>query len=88
MIKNKKAFSAALFYVGLGSLALLTMYPSDILSNESLKDFSPLLVLLTLPTNFISFGIRYSTPDSCVPVIITQLTFFVIWYKFLKSWFK
>ena len=78
MIKNKKAFWIAFFYVGVASLVLLTMYPKDILYNENFNDFTLLLLLLTFPANIISFGIRYGSSDTYIPVIITQLIFFII----------
>jgi hypothetical protein len=81
MIENSKAFWFALGYVGLGSLALLTMFPKDIFYT----DYSVILVLLTIPTNIISLGIRYSCKDCFIYIILSQLLFLLIWYKILKS---
>jgi hypothetical protein len=88
MIKNKKAFWIAFFYVGIASLVLFTMYPKDILYNEKFNDLNFLLLLLTFPANVISFGIRYGSSETYIPVIVTQLVFFSLWYKFLESRIK
>ena len=58
MIENKKAFWLSFLCVGFGSLVLFTMmFPTDYLYNE---DLSPILMLLTLPFTFLSFGFLYT----------------------------
>jgi hypothetical protein len=84
MVLNKKAFKVASLYVGIGSVVLGALFPSDLLYNE----YSYLLLIITFPTNFVSLMIRYSCNDCTVYVIITQCIFFIIWYSILKSRLK
>ena len=84
MTLNKKAFRIACLYVGVGSIVLMTLFPSDLLYYE----YSYLLILPTLPTNIVSLMIRYSCNNCLIYVILTQFIFLLIWYWILKFQLK
>ncbi len=84
MINNKKALFAALFYVGFGSMVLLMLFPNDIFYNE----YAIFLLIITLPTNFLSTAIRYSCTDCNFIIILVQFLFLIIWYKFFSKRIK
>jgi hypothetical protein len=60
---NKKALFISLiisfFYVGLGTLSLLALYPSSPIYG----DWAFYIMLFTLPVSFIGFGIIYAEPN-------------------------
>ena len=81
---NKKAFAIALLYVGLGSIAVMSIFPNDIFYSE----YSFLLILVTFPTNILSLMVRYSCADCFIYIGFVQIAFLGIWYMILKSIFN
>jgi len=79
----KKSFIISIAYVGLGTLSVLSVYPSS----PTYGLWSIWGCLLTLPVNFISFGIEFTDSNAFTSVIITQtFVLFIFWlivYKIL-----
>jgi len=84
----KNALSISFFYVGLGTVSVLSVYPDSLLYG----DWIYIGLLLTLPVSVISFGVMYADPDGYLLVLIVQVvTFFVfgfILYRYLLNRYK
>jgi len=84
---SKKAYYnslvISLLYVGVGTISVLCLYP------PYYADWVLLAALLTIPVNFISFGLMYSDSGNWLLVLPIQLVvFFLTWllvYKWLKK---
>jgi len=79
--RNTLAFWISLIYVGLGTLSVCSLYPSDFFFG----DWTLWGVLITLPVNIISSGYRYGQAEPIYPVFIIQTVVFVLTFWFLKS---
>ena len=67
----------SLAYVGLGTLSVLSLYPSFPLSGE----WAWIGVIVTFPVSFIGFGIAYMEPDNYVTILLIQLLVFgLFWF--------
>jgi len=80
-MKKRKAllisFMISLFYVGFGTYSLLASIPSVPFHNE----WSAFGLLLTLPVNFIAFGIAFSINKSLNLILLIQVFMFLLfWY--------
>jgi hypothetical protein len=72
-----KSLIIAIVYVGLGTISVLSMYPSS----PTYGAWSIYTLILTLPVSLISFGIEFTEQNALIPVIITQtIIFFLFWY--------
>jgi hypothetical protein len=70
-----KSFFISLAYVGLGTICVLSVYP------PFYRDWILVGLIITLPANFISFGIMYSNSTAYGTVLIVQLfSFFLFWF--------
>ena len=76
----RNSFLISFLYVGSGTLALLFMNLTNI--------FVLIILLLTIPVNFIGFGIAYTEQNSTLPIIIVQLVMFLLLWRILYSRFK
>jgi len=66
---RKVALIISALYVGLGTLAVCSIYGSDLLYGE----WSFILLLITFPVSFFSFMYRYAESDFLLPVFILSL---------------
>ena len=76
----RNSFLIALIYVGSGTLALLYMNMTNI--------FILIILLLTIPVNFIGFGIAYTERDSTMLIMMVQLFMFLLSWAILYKIFK
>jgi len=76
----RNSFLISFLYVGSATLALFLMNLTNI--------FVLITLLLTMPVNFISFGIAYTEKNSTLPIIIVQLGMFFLFWAILYSRFK
>lgn len=67
-----------LIYVGIGTIAILGVYPSDFFWFG--EGWSIYATLFTLPTNIISFGYRFLEADKILPVLIIQFCVLIIFW--------
>ena len=83
---DKKAFIFSFVYVGISTVFLFTVYPSDPFSFDGLYDSIIYLILsfLCLPGQLFSIGIRFADSDLIFVVLLSQLVNLVIWYYLLK----
>jgi hypothetical membrane protein len=79
-----KSFWISFFYVGIGTISLLGLYPDDFFYWE----FSLVGVFLTLPISFISFGILYSESVGHELILIIQLVMFLLFWFFTYKIFR
>jgi hypothetical protein len=81
----KISFFISLAYVGLGTISVLSIYPSSPLYGS----WVTFALIITLPVNFISVGIMYTDPTAIALILIVQLGYFLLFwfivYRFLKS---
>lgn len=81
---GRTALLISAIYVGLGTLAVCSVYPKDFLSGEWV-----LYVLgITFPVSIISFGYRYADSNSLIPVFIIQFVMFLITFLILSIFIK
>lgn len=59
-------------YVGIGTLAVCSVYPKDLFYGE----WSLNALIITFPVTIISFGYRYAEADSLLPVLLIQFIMF------------
>ncbi len=81
---HKLAFWIAFSYVGLGTLAVCSVYPADIFYGS----WSLWGLLITFPVTIISFGYRYAEADTIYPVFIIQFVMFLLTFLILSSFFR
>ncbi len=85
-----KSFFISFSYVGLGTISILSVYPHDFFS--FFGNLRVLMLLLTLPVNFISFGIRFMDDERILLVLFIQffvfLLFWLIVFKCLSKKIK
>lgn len=81
---NILAFRISLFYVGLGTLSVCSIYPDDLFYG----DWSLFGLLITFPVSIISFGYRYAEADLLYPVFFIQLIMFFLTFLILSSFIK
>ena len=71
------SFIISIVYVGFGTYSLLASIPSAPYHNE----WSVFGLLLTLPVNFIAFGIAFSISKSLNLILLIQVFMFLLfWY--------
>jgi len=63
------AFKISLFYVGLGTLSVCSIYPKDLFYGS----WSLFGLIITFPLSIVSFGYRYANADLLYPVFLIQL---------------
>jgi hypothetical protein len=66
----------SVFYVGLGTIWVLTSFGSD----RYFIDW-PFFIVITLPVTAISFAIRSGVESYLIPIIITQIGMLIITFK-------
>jgi hypothetical protein len=77
LFQFKKSLLIALVYVGLGTISVLSIYPSSPLYGS----WVIFVLFLTLPVNFISVAVMYSDSSAFESILIIQLFyFFVFWF--------
>jgi hypothetical protein len=69
----KYAYLISFFYVGLGTLSVLSVYPHDLLYGGWITYST----ILTLPVCVIGIGIRYAEPSQYLMVISIQILTFL-----------
>lgn len=78
-LKNKaykNSFYISILYVGLGTLAVLSVYPASPLSG----DWVLFALLLTLPVSVVGFGLMYADANGYLIAFLAQvITFFIFW---------
>jgi len=81
----KISFIITFFYVGLGTVCLLSMYPKDLLNGDWVIGG----LLFTLPINFISFGIMFMDKNMVTWVYLIQFCVLLFtWVSIYKLFFK
>lgn len=70
----KYSYLIAFLYVGLGTLSILSMYPDNLFFGE----WAMWGLILTLPVNFIGWGILYSDSSQQTIVILIQIVVFIL----------
>lgn len=75
-----RAFRISLFYVGLGTLSVCSIYPKDLFYGE----WSQYGLILTFPVCIISFGYRYAASNLLYPVFGIQLIMFFLTFSILN----
>ncbi len=80
----KMSFFISLAYVGLGTISVLSIYPSSPLYGA----WVVFALLITLPVNFISVGIMYTNPTASGIVVIIQVIYFLLFWLILYSILK
>lgn len=83
LVKNK-AFLISLFYVGIATFSVCSVYPKDLFYGE----WSQYGLILTFPVSVISFGYRYMDADLLYPVFIIQFIMFFLMFLILSSFIK
>jgi len=84
-LKSRKiALIISAVYVGIGTLAVCSIYPKDLFYG----DWSLITLLITFPVTIISFGYRYAEADSLLPVLIIQFVMFIFTFLFLSLFIK
>ncbi|HTJ50118.1 MAG TPA: hypothetical protein VL443_11725 [Cyclobacteriaceae bacterium] len=78
------AFTIALVYVGFGTIAVCSVYPSD----PFYDSWSEWWLLITFPVIVVSFGYRYAEAHILWPVFIIQFIMFVSVFLALSSLLK
>ncbi len=64
-------------YVGLGTIAVLGVYPSSPFNAGLLTDWG---IFFTFPVTFVSFGIAFADSSAHQQILIVQLiVFFLFW---------
>ena len=83
---DKKALILSSVYVGIATLFLFSIYPSDPFSFEGLYDSTLyyFLNLLFLPGQIFSAGIRFAESGLTFLVLLSQVVHLVIWYFLFK----
>lgn len=82
--KETKAIQIALLYVGLGTLSVCSVYPSD----PFYGSWSTFGLLITFPVSVISFGYRFAESQNLYPVFIIQLVMLLVTYLILRKILK
>src|SRR5882672_4176552 len=79
---RKYSFYFSILYVGIGTLAELSSTTSIFNENEFIEIILLIIMLITMPVCFISFGILYGEGSGAwLAVLIVQVAvFFVVWY--------
>ena len=83
--KSNRALLYSILYVGLSTIILYSMFPSDPFSIDGLRDnlFYLFLSILALPGQLFSWGIRYGGVDSksteLILVFVCQTINVIIW---------
>lgn len=84
-LKSRRiALIISALYVGLGTLAVCSIYGSDLLYGE----WSFILLLITFPVSFFSFMYRYAASDFLLPVFIIQFIVFLCTFFILSLFIK
>jgi hypothetical protein len=74
---KKISFLISVFYVGVGTLSVLSMDPDFILAG----DWAWFGYLLTLPVSIMGFAIMYTESDYVQLLIVTQsIVFLIFWF--------
>ncbi|CAD7797631.1 hypothetical protein CHRY9390_00201 [Chryseobacterium aquaeductus] len=81
---RKVALIISAIYVGLGTLAVCSIYGDDLLYGE----WSFKVLLFTFPVTFISFIYRYAEADSLIPVFLIQIIMFLLTFFLLSVFVK
>ncbi len=81
---HKIALALAFLYVGYGTLAVCSVYPSDLFHGE----WAGWSVIPTFPVTIISFGLRFADGHTLYPVFIVQSIMFVAWFYILSSFIR
>lgn len=81
---NILALRMSLFYVGLGTLSVCSIYPDDLFYGN----WSLFVLVVTFPVSIVSFGYRYAEPNLLYPVFLIQLIMFGLTFLILSSFIK
>ena len=82
--KRVLAFRIALIYVGIGTLAVCSVSPSDPLYGE----WTTTALLVTWPVSVFSFAYRYAGSQSLFPVLLIQSVVFILTFVILGAFIK
>jgi hypothetical protein len=78
-----RSFLYAFLYVLLGTIAVLSLYPSTPLHG----DWAYWALFLTFPVTVISFTVMYAESDATTIVLIVQVVMFLITWRIFYSTF-
>ncbi len=78
--KFSKAFIITVIYVGLGTLSVCSVYPSDPFYGE----WSLFGLIMTVPVTVISFSYRFAESKDLLPVFIIQTIMLMPTYLFVR----
>jgi hypothetical protein len=76
-----RAFCLAALYVGLGTIAVCSVNPSDPFHGA----WSLLAPLATFPVSIVSFTYRFAQEEPLYPVFRIQTAFFIATYFFIRQ---
>ena len=79
-----KSFWISLLYVGLGTISVLSVYPSSPLYGGWVL----IALFITFPVTCISFGIMYSDNNAQATVLVVQAVVFCVFWIILFLWMK
>jgi hypothetical protein len=82
--RHQRAFTISLGYVGLGTLAVCSIYPSDLFHGE----WTLWVLFVTFPVTIISFGFRYAEAEMIYVVFIIQFVMIVLTFLTRSNWIK
>jgi hypothetical protein len=82
--RNLLALLISLIYVGIGTVAVCSVYPQDALFGE----WAGVALLITFPVTILSAGFRYGASTNLLPVFIIQFIMLVPTFFIIKSFFK
>ncbi len=78
----KQSLIISVLYVGLSTIALLSMYPDSCFHG----DWIIYVLFFTFPVSIISFGILYgAVVNRAVILVIQIIMFFITWYIVYKN---
>ena len=80
---QQRAFVISLIYVGLGTLAVCSIYPADTFFFGGWAIFG---MIFTFPVSIISFGYRYANADSLGAVFVIQAIMLALTYAVVVSY--
>lgn len=81
-LARRKSFYISLIYVGLGTIALFSFSFRIFRESDFLDIMTSLIMLVTMPVSFISFGILYSEgrEASLIALAVQFIIFLIFWY--------
>jgi hypothetical protein len=82
--KRRVALLISVIYVGLGTITVFSLFPSDSLGS----DWTYIGLILTFPVSVISFVYRFAEKNSTEGALIIQLIMFVLTFLIFSLFTK